>query len=343
MKTFRGIQALQGAAALVVAIGHVVTAKLGMGLSPEAIDTVTRITTCGVDIFFAISGFIITTTAIETGARLGRIGCLEFAWRRFVRVYPVYWIVLAASVLIFPVIHDDLPGPRLKLNAWLLTDRDNLYVQQAWTLTFEVCFYLAVSLAILAAPRRIYLLVFGALAAVLALNLVAAQELALLHMQMLEFGLGALVAWLASRGWRITPLIGLGVAACLFLVAAYAILRGGQMVGWRRILTFGLGGAALLLASVSAELRGARFPNWSVYLGGISYSFYIWHVLVFAVLAALTPAGEFPAAVCWLAWLIIGIAFSAASYELLERPILRGYRDLLVTAPIKPSPLRELA
>jgi peptidoglycan/LPS O-acetylase OafA/YrhL len=93
--------------------------------------------------------------------------------------------------------------------------------------------------------------------------------------------------------------------------------------GLVRVATYGVGAAFLISGILSAELRGAMFPQWSVYFGGMSYSFYLWHVLLFSWCAAFLYSEKIPGLLQWLLWLVIAIVFSVGSYELIEKPVLR--------------------
>ena len=83
MQTFySSMQAVRGVAALAVVCGHAVVARPDF-VSQSAYVGV-QILTSGVDIFFVISGFIIATTAAS------QTDVLNFAFRRAIRIYPMY-------------------------------------------------------------------------------------------------------------------------------------------------------------------------------------------------------------------------------------------------------------
>ncbi|TXD88124.1 acyltransferase, partial [Mitsuaria sp. TWR114] len=105
----------------------------------------------GVDFFFVLSGFIITFVHhAELGGGAAR--CPGYLWKRFVRVFPIYWMVLAMtagpSILarlatgrtpISELGADDLPGTLL---LWIGGGAPE-YVGVAWSLQYEVLFYLS--------------------------------------------------------------------------------------------------------------------------------------------------------------------------------------------------------
>ena len=93
------VQALRAVAALMVSIGH--------GAHPGIMPLTLRalLSSCayaGVDVFFVISGFIVSQAALRAGSRVRHEGrvvpAFDFACRRFFRIFPLYWIVLAVAI-----------------------------------------------------------------------------------------------------------------------------------------------------------------------------------------------------------------------------------------------------
>lgn len=90
---------MRGVAALAVVCGHALTMRFGMGFDPSSATYALLLLQGGVDIFFVISGFIITLSAIEAGRSAERLGAVGFGIKRFLRIYPVYWLVLTAAFI----------------------------------------------------------------------------------------------------------------------------------------------------------------------------------------------------------------------------------------------------
>jgi hypothetical protein len=90
IKIFRNIQALRMVAALLVVIGH----SGAFGLIASGPFNIHLVAYSGVDVFFVISGFIISTVATRQEANPWL-----FLAKRAGRIFPVYWIVLAVSVV----------------------------------------------------------------------------------------------------------------------------------------------------------------------------------------------------------------------------------------------------
>jgi peptidoglycan/LPS O-acetylase OafA/YrhL len=175
------IQALRGMAACLVVIVHLLERLTKRGAFAQPLpDWVWSCGHIGVGVFFAISGFIMVyTTADEFGRpSAGK----RFFLRRFLRVAPIYYLTSALMVAfayvtfrystnaVYPV-----PTPPLALMSALFVpymDYKGLTLpvyELGWTLNYEMFFYAAFALALMA-PRRIGLV--GVMTALLGLMLV---------------------------------------------------------------------------------------------------------------------------------------------------------------------------
>jgi peptidoglycan/LPS O-acetylase OafA/YrhL len=318
LQIFRGVQALRGLAALSVVGGHAISARPDM-VGPGVAEGALTILASGVDIFFVISGFIIASTA------LSRPHALEFAFRRAVRIYPVYWLVLLAAFVSghwIALSPEDRPALDLGLIfAWTYP---NWYIAPAWSIAFEMHFYAAVAVILWLAPDRLFKLLFAALAMVATAVTFRLPLGIFAHPLTLEFGAGVAIAYLLqSKGTLPSfPLIP-AIAAVLFATGWYWIfVRGAGDAHLARVPTYGIGGACLVYAVVSAELGGARFPKFLQWLGDISYSLYIVHYLLmkwaasFAAPWLVSPAGVI------LASIALSIGLAAILHVLVEVPTL---------------------
>ncbi|EBS7894392.1 acyltransferase family protein, partial [Salmonella enterica] len=98
-RQLNGIQVLRGIAALIVVLGHN-RSLYGHIDSGSFIDYLTMQATFGVEIFFIISGFIITySTRNASGDSFARF--YSFLTKRIFRIYPIYFIVLSVYVSLF--------------------------------------------------------------------------------------------------------------------------------------------------------------------------------------------------------------------------------------------------
>ncbi|MFW6639139.1 acyltransferase family protein [Nocardiopsis algeriensis] len=306
------VQGLRAVAVLLVLVHH-----LDPGLLPGGY--------VGVDVFFVISGFLITSQLYREAVAGGRVSVRGFYVRRVRRLLPAATAVLVVTGAVSLAV---LPVTRLTDTMWQLVASaayvENLYlarqsvdylaaeappspVQHFWSLSVEEQFYLVWPLLFVlwALCRRRWRAGTGMLAVLLGALLVAslacsvamAGESSAYFLPITrawELAVGGLLAIALARGslperLRL-PLGWLGLAA----IAASALLYGGAtpFPGWTALLPV-LGGAAVIAAeqsrsrlSASALLSTAP-ARWG---GDVSYSLYLWHwpLTVFALVLAGT-------------------------------------------------------
>jgi peptidoglycan/LPS O-acetylase OafA/YrhL len=121
----------------------------------------------GVDMFFALSGFLITTLLLEEFARTGGISLKRFFVRRGLRLYPALVVLVAFSVASYFVFHPPVAVPRVTLMAvsvlgyfsnWVLALDPHAWaggMGHTWSLAIEVHFYILWALVIVAVTRRL--------------------------------------------------------------------------------------------------------------------------------------------------------------------------------------------
>lgn len=352
-KRLDNLQALRGVACLLVVVFHTAgwEGTFGLGFSP--LRPSLWFGYAGVDLFFVLSGFIIATTC---RADLGRAARLpRYLLRRAWRIYPTFWVALVpATALHVWGTSEWVFGPG-HLGEWLDTV---LLLPQlggvrmlpvAWTLSYELMFYLAFGLLFLL-PARFAVPVLGAwavaVAAVLLAGHVPANRFALLAVGpfILEFLAGAAVAWCAGplSGRRAA---GLAVAAAVWCGIGSAVafdpdpLRLAGRVG-ARMLVFGASSALLVFAAVGWERGGGRLGwRWLGRMGDASYSIYLVHgpVLLLVHYTAMRVGwghGRL-SHVAWLAaMLTAGVGGGLLLHRFVERPLLR----LVERRPAEPRP-----
>lgn len=314
----------------------------------------------GVDLFFVLSGFLITRILLDERVRTGSISLRVFYTRRALRIFPIYYLCIAVYALAFPFDGEALLS--------LVTYTFNYYhplnptpnpLEHTWSLAVEEQFYLVwpalVTLIPLARGRRICGTFIPVLAMLVALLLAATLESALaanlIYMssatRMMSLSLGAALAFrelarAPSPRWR--PYAELVAGAALL-----AADQGGRSLGlipaggwyWTvALLGYALvsvGAVSLLIASrdrLAATARAVLSLRPLRYVGRISYGLYLYHYLLLFLLG-LAPYQVFTtgAPAGWVA-LAAGVTFATAalSYRFIEAPLLRlkdrfGRRD----------------
>jgi peptidoglycan/LPS O-acetylase OafA/YrhL len=327
-----------------VAIAIVVARHAGEVSSPAV--TAFAFGFAGVDIFFVLSGFLITSLLVGEWSRTGRISLPQFYVRRALRLLPALFAFLLVLLAFAPF---QAAGSRrslveaVGLSAAFLgniakTLNWTFPLAHMWSLGMEEQFYLLwpVTLLVLLRLRAARAVVMGVVVAgaiaVLTSRVVleAAGSISAftlfyspLHSDGLLVGcaLGLAYAW----GWVPKPetlrrFLGPAVliAAALFLLVS---IRGTPYVPWG--MTVGLGGiavasAVLVYAAIDERpVLPLRFLIWRpvTFLGEISYALYLWHfpVLYLWPTNTLSVPGR----------VAVSLACASVSYHLVEKPFLR--------------------
>jgi exopolysaccharide production protein ExoZ len=323
------LQGIRALAALGVVVFH-------FGLMPA-----TRlpfiIGAAGVDLFFVLSGFIIAHSA----ARSRR----HFLAHRLIRVLPPYWIAtLLAALVTLQAMPPGAASGWLVQSLFYLPDPGGrpALIFVAWTLVYELAFYLLYWLALRLAGARAPLAVLPVLA-LLALVPLPGGPWPL----MLEFALGIGIFLLARRGPASGP-IGLALAA-LGLAALFALpwLAGYDPNDYRslaRVACWGLPAAMIVAGVVFAERGGLAIRNPAVLLlGASSYALYLLHPIVVGQLLPLAPADPVPALLACAGAVAITVLIAIGFHLFVEAPLLRRLRALLRgSAPIEQRPSADL-
>jgi peptidoglycan/LPS O-acetylase OafA/YrhL len=347
MKKLQTVQALRAIAALVVVLFHsaLILEREKYG-GHQVFGGAFSIGYVGVDIFFVLSGFIIVA-AHYRDLGVPSAASRYFA-RRFIRLYPIYWIYLAAAIALGVVtgVAADWLKPAELATAFTLVriSHEAPPISVAWSLYHEVLFYAAFAVAIW--NKRIGIALFLAwMAAVVAAYFSGFTAPFLKHQDLvgvitslfnLNFAMGILVYLAATRG-TIRPLWSdAGALLCLVTGAALAYRSGAEDY---RIL-FGVGAAFLLLSCVSREQRGgANVSAWLVFLGDASYSIYLIHPLVLSAFAKVSNAlqlpGKVPAEGQFVIAAITAVAAGCIAYVLIEKPLLARLSKR--AAPARPA------
>jgi len=269
----------------------------------------------GVDVFFVISGFLITRMLLTSAERHGGISLLDFYARRISRLLPAALLVLFAIILALPLLPvarweetvANVVGAALYYINWrqaflavdyLGAENAASPVQHFWSLAIEEQFYavwgmLLVGIGFVAARSRysfrrlvqFFLLATFAISLILSVRLTYAEPESayfVSHTRAWELALGALLASVnlsaMSRGVA-NGLRAAGLAMILFACVSYSATTA--FPGWLALIP--TVGAAIVIAAGGTHSHAdditARLlgARPSVFIGDISYSLYLWH------------------------------------------------------------------
>lgn len=283
----------------------------------------------GVSLFFVISGFIIANSLDRPGFRLGR-----FAWRRAVRIYPLYWIVMLAGIGTywwrgwFRVDVETLGAEGIVKSILILPQETSPFWNPGWSLEHELIFY-AIA-AVVAPVAGFWLLAFLMLALGVGGFWISGWDYHLFSDAQIYFGMGILAYLLRAADWRLAMAL-----AIAFLGPAYAHLYGyGDYPYQIRSVCFACGYSALIVAFLGLEAKGWQVPRPWVAIGDASYSLYLWHWLLIPFIGLWRyQLGGSPE--LWR-WILIGLSVAVAllSYRFIEKPVNAwgGKRRLTSTA-----------
>jgi exopolysaccharide production protein ExoZ len=298
----------------------------------------------GVDLYFVLSGFIITTMCLGRFGRPGEAG--RFLKRRVLRIYPTYWVWCTAVLAIF-VMHPDMVNSSHErpdvLRSVLLLPQQNLpLLLVSWTLVYEVFFYLVFAAALrwLREADLPWALAIWAAAVTAGQSvLTPSQREPWLHLivspLLLEFIMGCGVALYVDRCNRAVGILSLALGVGGFVAGTTALLVLGAPfpLGWGRVLIYGTASASLIAGVVALERQDRRcVPRPLAGLGDASYSLYLSHVPVIAatglvwrrLLVSPSPIMHVAALAGTFAVALAGGVFS---FRLIEAPLLRLLRD----------------
>jgi peptidoglycan/LPS O-acetylase OafA/YrhL len=321
----------------------------------------------GVDVFFVLSGYLITDLLVSRRDRLGNLGLRDFWVRRARRLLPALGVVLVVVTAAVAVIEPGQLGALRPALAAAVTYSSNWYqalhhqsyfaafgppppLQHLWSLAIEEQFYLVWPLLLLLIMRigdrrvRAGAAWLGAAASAVAMALVyvPGSDPSLVyygtgtHATALLTGAAIALTWpLASlataTAQRTRQLDMLGAGGLAVLGWAVGHYSGGDPVVYPAGLTIAALAAAGLVVAAAAPGAVGRALSWEPlrWLGVRSYGIYLWHWPVIALAAAMAgPRTASPW--LWPAETVVAIGLAAASWRWLEEPILRnGFRATL--------------
>ena len=308
----------------------------------------------GVSLFFVISGFLITTILLREQSTTGGISLKRFYLRRALRIFPLYYALLALYAILVAVIEKhsafgdqfwhNLPYFLTYTSNWFVTlGAARVIFYFAWSLATEEQFYLFWPWIVKASARP------------------SVPVVAMLCLLALHYG-GAFAA--ASGALYPTSLftrilLNLSPPICLGAIAAVLMHRPTtfrwieRWIGWRL-------GATVGLAATLAALAFDETPSLVLYLamtwlviactlrpddqllrpmltnplvkhvGVVSYGIYLMHMLCINVVRRLVGAQEGP--LVFVLALALSVAAASISYRFFEAPILR-WKDRIAKRP----------
>ncbi len=322
----------------------------------------------GVQLFFALSGFLITGGLLDTQSAANYFRA--FYARRALRILPLYYTVLILLLVVAPVLHLGTPelhaDAKQQLSLWLFvvnwTHTAPYGFGHFWSLAIEEQFYLFWPLVVrrLSARRLLKTCVCIAVVAlvarcILVLSGASSQTVytaTISHLDALALGgAGACLLRIPAAGtWLASRLRAIDLCTLALFAVGFPVTRGYSPDSLQCEL-FGFSLLAICCAALvtSAAVGGeqarqtliARALSWPFlrYCGKYSYAIYIFHQLIHKLLGEPWLVSRFgsqpPAPIVYAYSVCIGlVSFCAAflSYQLLEKRFL-ALKSLFVAEP----------
>ncbi len=347
-RVFRAdIQGLRAVAVAIVVLEHAGAAWLGGGF-------------VGVDVFFVISGFLISGHLVESLRRDGRIDLPRFYAGRARRILPAALVTVlltaaASALLLSPLriveILHDAAASAVSVPNIVFAVRETDYLagtapspfQHFWSLGVEEQFYLVWPLLLMLAfwagrrsPRVLMAVVAVVTAAsFLASALTTPESPALAffspHTRAWEFGVGALIAGAAPLLARVPASAARALGWLGLALIALATVAYGAALDYPGVAAaLPVAGAALVIAFGGAPVRGGAGALLSTapmgFLGAISYSLYLVHWPILVLVRERMGLGEPLPAGLGLLLAAAAVPIAWLLFRWVETP-LRGRRD----------------
>lgn len=354
IRPFHSVQALRAVAALLVLLFHLQTVEGKYSSGTLLLPTFIHRADAGVDLFFVLSGFVMTTIAAGTYGSPQQAG--RFLLQRSWRVLPLYWLytsIVVVLMLVAPGMANSSYQDQSVVASYLLWPHPQLpLLTVGWTLIHEMFFYLVMA-GMIAFARETWLpaLLFGWAALTLTahalLDNAAPWQAVASSPLTLEFIAGALVGlyWKHLPTRLALPLAWIGA---LGLIGSMLLLshQSHAPSAMTRMLAFGMPAALLTLGLVRWErASNPRIPHALLQIGNSSYSLYLSHIFVISAVGRLWQKSGwnhhiYQSAAFVVFAVLTSVVAAWVSWRLLEQPLQR-LRPRGRNVQVRPSPLGE--
>jgi exopolysaccharide production protein ExoZ len=339
-QVYLGLQVLRGIAALMVMTAHTELFWYMATSDPRAANFPAN-GALGVDIFFIISGFVVTYATVRRSGSTESAG--TFIARRFLRIAPTYWLMscVAVAILVWHHLQGEpistypspigyyILGSFLFLPLPLHGTISAPVLAVGWSLNIEMYFYVLFAFGLWLRASISRFIASSVLIVTLVIVIQAPSRVTGYGATMLcEFIAGVLLARYVILGGEISGRIAIPAGAVSALILIFVPLKMSFLT-WRG-LTCGPLAFFIVLAAISLENRQSwHWPKPLVALGTISYSLYLVHVPLAQVLMPVLCKVHIvrlasPTRLSHLIFVVTGIAFSLAAavlfYRLAEKP-----------------------
>ncbi|QOW10625.1 acyltransferase [Kaistella flava (ex Peng et al. 2021)] len=292
------LQIYRGIASLLVVVHHSYASfEHYLKLDNAALAFIASVGKLGVDFFFVLSGFIIAYTTYNYRGQTGYLK--KYTFNRVIRIYVPYLPVSFAMILLYFLFPGSSNSDRSMslLTSVLLIPDGNPALSVAWTLVFEMFFYLMYSLNFFSKKLWYVILIvwlLGIIGTSISHLIFEHPFLKLIfNLYNLEFIMGVMVAYLikmnlvkTDRKWFVIfPIV-------LFLIFLYLKYAAINLFPFSLNLIFALSAAGFVYVGIKYFTKKIPENNVWMLLGNSSYSLYLLHNPLQSMLVRVMPAAD---------------------------------------------------
>lgn len=288
--------------AVVLVIGRHMSLPPGSGWVPVAVQTGGWV---GVDLFFVLSGFLISGLLFREYSGSGGIRTGRFLARRGFKIYPSFYVMLIATVAVRLASSQPVPLRGFLAEFFFVQNYLGGLWDHTWSLAVEEHFYLGIAAMFGLLLHRgrgkadpfsgiplIFLVMAAACQSARLLNLLEGLDythtryLFATHLRIDSLMFGVLLSYLShyrSLGrltGRIPSPVLLATGAALLAPAFMFPLERYELVSVAGVVAFYLGSGAVIIAAVRLRNAPCRLVRVLGSVGAASYSIYLWHMPV---------------------------------------------------------------
>jgi len=253
----------------------------------------------GVDLFFVLSGFLISGLLFREYQKTGTLNLKRFLIRRGLKIYPSFYVLIAVTVLVYAAFGKEIPVKNLLAEIFFVQNFFGKLWGHTWSLAVEEHFY--IGLAILAyfllrfkfsknnpfswTPHifLFFAVVCFALRALMAIYKGTSIGLTFFRVDALFFGVTISYFWHfhnISKNYYLARFKNwfLGMAVLLFLPAFLFLSITNRWFFVFGMISNYIAAGLLLMASLKSDFKNGSMVKTISYIGAYSYSIYLWHL-----------------------------------------------------------------
>lgn len=342
-KRFDNIQALRGLAIFLVILFHISNINNTFPYGINSLPKFSNVGAAGVDIFFVISGFIISSI---TRGKFQNSSCMrDFILHRIARIYPLYWfylfIVLAHIFLVYLIrgAHQWEHSFYYWQNFLLWPHYGELILPVSWTLSYEIYFYGVMTL-LLFFPERWFIKLTLLWAVIIYglhsfINPVSQAYVVISSTISLEFIAGCLIARMPYLRLKQQNYLLLASGIALLFIGYYYFQIDPKIIHSSmesiRVVMFGIPSMLIVYATVGLEFNQIKLPSVMIKFGDASYTTYLSHLIILTLLARLWMTVHYHSitfAVIMLSVMFASvICYGFIGYHYIEKPMISFFRN----------------